>query len=357
MKVGIHRALHDKVDPELEIYRQILRFNNIEYIDLDLSNQDFWDQVKTIDHFIFKWSHAHDDHQRAKAILPIIEGMGIRCFPDLATSWFYDDKISEYYLLKAYGFPATESYIFWTKKQALEWLKTAKFPLVHKTKSGSGAFNVQMVHSAAEAKAKIRKAFGSGVHQDKIGFFNKLKVFNYKPRKIYRHYGIKLRDFLKGKDTTKWWQIQKNYVLFQKFLANNEYDTRVAVTGERAFAFKRFNRPNDFRASGSDNWDINQDNIDKQFIKIAFEVSKKLKFKSMAYDFIYDENNNPSIIEISYCYGDYPEYSTGYWDTDMVWHPGRFWPQYLELVDLLQMPDLKQPEMVATSSYLLAKIK
>lgn len=357
MKVGIHKAWHDKVDPELEIYRQILRFNNIEFIDLDSSDQSFWDQVKSIDHFIYKWSHAHDDHQRAKAILPVIEGLGIRCFPDLATSWFYDDKISEYYLLKAHGFPGTESYIFWNKKKALNWLKTATLPLVYKLRGGSGAYNVQLVHSKSQAISIIRKIFGKGIHQERIGFLRRLKVFNYNFTKLYRFFGIKFRDYFLGKDTTRFWQIQKNYILFQKFLPNNDYDTRVSVTGERAFAFKRFNRPKDFRASGSNNWDIDQSKIDKNFIRIAFEVSKQLKFKSMAYDFIYNENHDPSIIEISYCYGDYPEYSTGYWDPDMVWHPGRFWPQYLELVDLLQMPDLKQPEMTATSPYLKAKIK
>ncbi len=208
-----------------------------------------------------------------------------------------------------------------------------------------------MLKSRSKAKSLTRKIFKRGIHQEKIGLINRLKVFNFSLYKYYRFYGIKIRDYLVGKDYSKMWQVQKNYVLFQKYLPNNDYDTRVAVTGNRAFAFKRFNRPNDFRASGSNNWDIDQNSIDKEFIRIAFEVSKRLKFKSMAYDFIYDENHKPSIVEISYCYGDYPEYSTGYWDTNMIWHPGRYWPQYFELVDLLQMPDLKQPEMIATSSY------
>jgi glutathione synthase/RimK-type ligase-like ATP-grasp enzyme len=357
MKVGIHKAWHDKVDPELEIYRQILKFNNIEFIDLDSNDQDFIEKIKSVDHFIYKWSHSSDDHQIAKTVLPVVESLGIRCFPDMATSWHYDDKIREYYLLKANGFPVTESYIFWNKKKALEWVKTVTFPLVFKLKGGSGAYNVKLIKSRNEAESIIYRIFGKGIHQDKIGILSRLKTFNYNFTKIYRYYGIKFRNYLIGKDTTRWWQIQKNYILFQKFLPNNEYDTRVAVTGDRAFAFIRYNRPNDFRASGSNNWDIDQSNIDKDFIRIAFEVSRTLKFKSMAYDFIYDENHNPSIIEISYCYGDYPEYSTGYWDTDMVWHPGRFWPQYFELVDLLQLPDLKQPEMEATSPYLKAKIR
>lgn len=357
MRVGIHKAIQEKDSPILKIYRQILEANNIEYIDLDCNDLLFWEKVKTVDHFIWRWAHHHDDHQQAKSILPVIEALGIRCFPDLATCWHYDDKIREYYLLKANSFPATESYIFWTKHDAFNWIQSATFPIVFKLRGGSGAYNVKLIHSKSKAKSIVRKIFGRGINQDKVGLISRLKTFNYDPVKIYRYYGIKFRDFMLGKDTTRWWQIQKNYVLFQKFLPNNTYDTRVAVTGKRAFAFKRFNRPNDFRASGSNNWDMDQSQIDKEFIKLAFEVSDVLKFQSMAYDFVYDENKKPSIIEISYQYGDYPEYSTGYWDHDMIWHPGRFWPEYFELVDLLQMSELIQPDMEATSPYLKAKIK
>ena len=54
----------------------------------------------------------------------------------------------------------------------------------------------------------------------------------------------------------------------------------------------------------------------------------------MAYDFIYDRQKQPRIVEMSYCFGDYPEFSTGYWDESMNWHEGRFLPQYFELADL-----------------------
>jgi len=34
---------------------------------------------------------------------------------------------------------------------------------------------------------------------------------------------------------------------------------------------------------------------------------------------------------------------TGYWDKDLNWHEGHFWPQFCQLQDLLNMPELKQP--------------
>jgi len=356
--VGIHRAVHEKVDPELEIYRKILQYNDIDYIDLDSSDPGFWQDVSRLTHFIYKWSHSHSDHQIANAIIPVIQyHMGIKCFPDWETSWHYDDKIKQAYLLKVNGFPVCESYVFYHKNKALEWLQSAEFPLVFKLKNGSGAYNVKLIHKKAHAKKMIGRSFRmSGINQDREGLYNTLKTFNFNLNKIYRYYGIKIRNWLIGKDTSPFWQKQKNYVLFQKFMPDNAYDTRVQITGKRAYAFIRYNRPNDFRASGSNDWSIDHDKINMEFVKIAFKVSKKLGFQSMAYDFIYDEKHNPVIVEMSYCYGDYPEFSTGYWDEGLVWHAGRFVPQYLELMDLLELPDLRQPDIQVNSPYLKAKI-
>ena len=76
----------------------------------------------------------------------------------------------------------------------------------------------------------------------------------------------------------------------------------------------------------------------------------------MAYDFIYDENKNPLIAEISYTYGDYPEFSNGYWDKNLIWHSGHYFPEYFELVDALHMPELKLPDIELNSPYKKAKL-
>jgi glutathione synthase/RimK-type ligase-like ATP-grasp enzyme len=83
--------------------------------------------------------------------------------------------------------------------------------------------------------------------------------------------------------------ISKNYVYYQKYLPNNNFDTRVTVIGDRAFAFRRFNRTRDFRASGSGKIDYDMDSIDKRMIKIALETSEECGFQCMAFDFLYDE--------------------------------------------------------------------
>ena len=38
----------------------------------------------------------------------------------------------------------------------------------------------------------------------------------------------------------------------------------------------------------------------------------------------------------------------GYWDRDLNWTPGHFWPQLFHLSDSLGIDDLKQPDNIET---------
>lgn len=348
MKVGIYKQhLGGWHRGYLKKYEQILHSNEIDCIWLDASKPDFWDEVAQLDLFVYQWEHYDTPRQIAPSIIPIIEyEMKIPCFPNWQTSWHYDDKIKQYYLLKQHGFPVIESYIFWDQNQALKWLESAQMPLVFKLKGGAGSNNVILVHSKLNGKRLISRMFDKGLRSGNIVDKNSLHLKFFQPYKMFRRFGGNLLRRIQGKYEPLFWQTDKNYVLFQKFLPNNLFDTRVSIIGKRAFAFRRFNRADDFRASGSGNIDYDVKKVDMRAIQIAFGISKKFHFQSMAYDFLLNEQGNFEIAEISYTYVDKAVYNcSGFWDEDLNWNEGHFWPQYLQLVDALKLPDLKQPEL------------
>jgi hypothetical protein len=348
LRVGIYKqhqgGLHQAY---LEKYEEILNFNGIECIWLEASRRDFWEKVSELDLFIYQWEHYDGPKQIAQAIIPIIEyEMKIPCFPNWGTSWHFDDKIKQYYLLKQHGFPIIDSYIFWEKDEAFRWLESAQMPVVFKLKGGAGSNNVILVRNELDAKRLISKMFGKGIKSGRISDISSLQRRYSTPYRKLRRLGGDILRRIRGEYEPLFWKIDKNYVLFQKFLPNNLFDTRVSIIGERAFAFRRFNRKNDFRASGSGNIDYDIDQIDHNSIKIAFNISNKLDFQSMAYDFLINEEKELEICEISYTYVDYAIYDCpGFWDRNLNWHEGHFWPQYCQLVDALRVQGLKQPEM------------
>jgi glutathione synthase/RimK-type ligase-like ATP-grasp enzyme len=117
---------------------------------------------------------------------------------------------------------------------------------------------------------------------------------------------------------------EKGYVYFQDFIPGNSFDIRVVVVGDKAFALKRMVRLNDFRASGSGEIVYCKEEMDERCVGIAFEVNEKIKAQSIAYDFVFDKNNVPLIIEISYGYtASAYDQCEGYWDKEMNWHAGQ----------------------------------
>ncbi len=347
-KVGIYRQhLGGAHRAYLERYEQILMHNNISCIWLDANSRTFWQQVSGLDLFIYHWEHYDTPRQIAQTILPLIESeMAVPCFPNRHSWWHYDDKIKQYYLLNLHAFPVIESYIFWEKDKALEWLQSAPMPVVFKLKGGAGSSNVILVHDRGSARRLIKRQFGGGIKSGGVFHTNSLKLKGANPLRLLAR---SLRDSWKksrGLYDPLFWQRDKNYVYFQRFLPGNSFDTRVSVIGERAFGFRRFNRENDFRASGSGRIDYDSGQVDPRCLKLAFAISKSLKFQSMAYDFLMNEKGEVEIGEISYTFMDTAIYNCpGYWDEELNWHQGHFWPQYFQLMDCLGMKELKQPDL------------
>jgi glutathione synthase/RimK-type ligase-like ATP-grasp enzyme len=328
-------------------YLEILRLNGIEPVEMSIDQPDFWERVRELDCFIFDWEH-HDAHrQLARSILPVVEHqLGVRCFPDQATSWHYDDKIRQYYMLRNAGFPVIDTQVFWSREQALAWLETAELPLVFKLRNGAGSANVRLLRSRAEARALATRMFTGGLRTDhmpgSVSFrFRQERLGKFLERSgkaLLERMGLRAHKLLD-------WQRQKNYVIFQRFLDGNEYDTRVVVIGDRALAVRRRNRKDDFRASGSGLLEYAPEDIDPRFLKTAFAVSGHFGFQSMAYDFLLGPGGEPALCEISYRFphGAFLYDCPGYWDSALGWHPGHNWPQYFQLVDLLGDPSLEQP--------------
>jgi hypothetical protein len=213
---------------------------------------------------------------------------------------------------------------------------------VVKLPKGAGSSNVVIINTIKDGRKIIKQVFNKGVKPHKLdsssrlSSFSKLGFTKYSKavlKSVLLNVGV-----LKNKVDYPEWQIQKDGILFQKFLPSNAFDTRVTIIGNRGFAYRRFVRPNDFRASGSGNFDIDPKNIDLRCLEIAFSISKKLNFNTMAYDFIYDENKTPGINEISYCFVDWMvESCPGFWDENLKWHDDQRWPQHCQLEDFLNI--------------------
>lgn len=327
----------------LKRYSSILEYNGIPHVRLNIHDPDFWVRVPELDLLIMRAVCYDSHHIIARDLLPVIAGeYGVKCYPNPMTYWHYDDKVRQYLILKQHGFPMTECHIFYDREMALQWMDNCIIPVVFKLRNGAGSKNVVLVKSHEQGKKLIKRMFGRGITPSRFYSIRNIRFQHFSIYRELHRIGGNLYRWRKGVDASPQWKIQKNYVLFQKFLPGNSYDTRITVIGKRAFGFRRLTRKKDFRASGSGVIDYDLSKIDMQCVKIAHQVSTTLGFQSMAYDFLFNEKKKPEFCEISYdCCSDVLYKCPGYWDKDLNWHNGHFWPEYLHLMDALDLPKLK----------------
>lgn len=280
----------------------------------------------------------YKDQIFAKELMYSIEASGIKVFPNRNTLWHFDDKIAETYLFKLLNIPTINTWIFYDKKEASAFITKTSYPKVFKLRKGSGSKGVVLVKTKKQAKRLVGKAFGKG-------FKTVSTYFMFRER--YRKYKVgreSLKGLVKGfirlfistpyiRNANR----ERGYLYLQEFVPNNHYDTRVIVIGDRAFAIKRFNRKNDFRASGSGHIVYDKNQIDLNLVKFSFEVNKKLQMQCAALDFVYDKNNEPVVVEVSYGFNSlgYQD-CEGYWDSDLKWYAGKIEPQLWMIENLIR---------------------
>jgi hypothetical protein len=293
------------------------------------------------DCFALMWHHSHGSYKDklfAKELLFALEIAGKKVFPNFNTCWHFDDKLGQKYLFESIKAPLVPTYIFYTKREALEWVNSTKFPKVFKLRGGAGSSNVFLVNNKHAARHIIGRAFKNGLSQ-----YDPVAMLKERWRK-YRIGKGSLRSLVGGlvrfvipAEFTRMYHPEKGYVYFQEFVPNNDSDIRIIIIDDKAFAIKRMIRKNDFRASGSGFVLYDRELFNERCVKIAFDLNERIKSQSLAIDFVFDSTNRPLILEISY--GFIPvvyDPCTGYWTKDLQWHEGHFNPYGWMVDNLLQ---------------------
>lgn len=295
-------AIHDNKAGFTNRWVKYCKKHSIDFVLIDIFSSNAINELEDCDALFWHLSHEKfNDALVGMGLMSALETKGLYVFPSPAQLWHFDDKLAQKYFFELHGFPIPKTDVFFNKTEAQEYLSRAKFPIIGKLRRGSASSNVFLIESASKGKALVNKAFSKGFPLYNLS--NRYKDKLYKSKGLKEKSGVLLkwiyRHFFPPAYSKKSAR-ENGYFMFQEFIPNSGEDIRVAVVGDRAVALKRKVRSGDFRASGSGVLDFPNDQLDKTYIDLAFQIVDKLGVSSMGVDFIESIEGEIKVIEMSF---------------------------------------------------------
>jgi glutathione synthase/RimK-type ligase-like ATP-grasp enzyme len=314
MKIGIHHRKNSYSERWIEYCKE----KAIDYKFVNCYDNNIVEQLKDCDALL--WHHIHINYKDtlfAKQLLFALEQSGKVVFPNFTTGWHFDDKVGQKYLFESLEQKLAPAYVFYTQKEALQWISKTTFPKVFKLRGGASSTHVRLVKNKREAQRCVRRAFGRGFSQFNGwgNFKDKLGLYRDGKGNVRSVMVAFLRIFY-AEEIGRRRGPEKSYVYFQEFIPNDGYDFRIEIAGDYCIAMIRKVRKDDFRASGGHDGCFDRNYIKKDVLDFAFQVCDAMKSQSCALDIVRNSQTGELyLLENSYCYGLYEdEFQHGYWD-------------------------------------------
>ncbi len=214
-------------------------------------------------YFFCASSQYPDYFSSVEDVLITIEKCGGILIPGFIHYRAHENKYFQEIIKKKLNIQAPDSVILSSYPEGIETIEKLKFPVVGKLSSGYGSRSVELLSDKRSAELYIEKNMKGILKLRK----NILKYIRYRKK-------------LKGKHPLK-----AGKIILQEYISHPGFDWKILVFGNKVFYLKRYVKNNDFRASGSGNFD-NTARPSDELIHFAFSVKEKLDTPWVSLDVI-----------------------------------------------------------------------
>ena len=269
------QKLHETESLDINYLKQLLEKSNFRVTTMTYNT--FLENINTIDCgkniFLYASSQYKQYKDYIEDILLYIVNAGGKIIPNFHLFRSHENKSYQEFYKYQRNIKSPKFNIVGTYEEGLRIFENADYPIIGKTVDGFGSRGVRQINNIIEGKKFIKKNMSSGVHLNAAGLRNFARRFKYKnqyPRK-------------RGK------------ILLQEKINDVNHDWKILIFGNDYFCLKRSVRKNDFRASGSGNFDFEAvpSNI---VLGFAYDVKNKLDTPWVSLDII-EKGENCYLIE------------------------------------------------------------
>lgn len=180
----------------------------ISYILIDIFKNNWFTEINQlqVDFIVIRpsvqydvWKALYDNRLKI-----LTNSTSFKFFPSNMALWLWESKLHTIDWLKAMNLPHPTTWIFYRKKEAVEFGANTDFPVVYKSNSGSGASGVKIIKSKRELKKQIKRCFSKGVR-------------TYRKHILDKEHGfIILQEFIENVNEWRIIRIGRYYVGYQK---------------------------------------------------------------------------------------------------------------------------------------------
>jgi len=139
----------------------------VPYKLLDISGPDWVDVVRNsgCDAFLVRpsahftiWKQMYDERLRVMA-----QDLGKIIYPTYEELWIYESKRRMHYWLEANKVPHPRTWVFYDRRQALDFCRTVELPIVFKADLGAGASGVKIFRHRPALRRFVNRCFKKGM--------------------------------------------------------------------------------------------------------------------------------------------------------------------------------------------------
>lgn len=268
---SIPQKLHETESFSTELVKEyfIDKSFEVQVYTFDKFISEFSDRKNIIkgSFFIYASSQYPEYYSSIEDILLLIKTSGGILIPDFIHFRAHENKYLQELIKTDLDISAPGSILVSTIEEGMRKIKDIRYPVVGKLSSGYGSSSVSLLKNVNEASEYLNKNLTDIVKKRKNIFKYRKKIEEYRDK----------------------YPLKAGKIVFQEFIEGLENDWKIVIFGNKLFYLKRFIRPNDFRASGSGNFDNSQP-PNSELMRFAFSVKDKLNTPWVSLDIIQKED-------------------------------------------------------------------
>ena len=227
--------------------------------------------------------------------------LGYKTFPSYEEVVLHENKKLLSYFLNAKKIPHPNTFVFYFKKEALEFLLRTNYPLVGKSSNGAGGTGVKILKNYKDAKKYVQRAFSDKGLTKKSGP-------NFKTGNIPKRVLKKLANIKEAREKIKSYidiasDAQKGFVILQEYVPH-DFEWRSVRIGDSYFAHKKIKQGD--MASGTKG--IDYINPPEALLDFTKKICEENNFNFMAIDLFENQNGGYLVNELQTIFGHVQDY-------------------------------------------------